>query len=212
MGGFTHLNAVSGFSTRFGSAHPEQLVQRAAERGMSALALTDRDAVTGAVRFAQAALEHGLRPIFGINLGVAPLAPAPAQRHRTPVRGGAHVSEPPVRVVLLAQSRIGWARLCRLTSAAHAHGDGPPALDWDDLRQHAGEGLTVLLGPASEPVLDRLSGSAAASSAGPESLARVKRRAPGPGGGRVRERSRRTSAPSDLGSVLHQPPEQGPAP
>ena len=152
MGGFTHLNAVSGFSTRFGAAHPEQLVQRSAERGMSALALTDRDAVTGAVRFAQAALEHGIRPIFGINLAVAPLAPAPAQRHRTPVRGGAHVSEPPVRVVLLAQSRTGWARLCRLTSAAHAHGDGPPALDWDDLRQHAGEGLTVLLGPASEPV------------------------------------------------------------
>ncbi|MFC8373393.1 PHP domain-containing protein [Streptomyces sp. NPDC057239] len=41
-----------GFSTHFGAAHPEQLVQRAAERGMTALALTDRDADTGAVRFA----------------------------------------------------------------------------------------------------------------------------------------------------------------
>ncbi|MEU0389185.1 DNA polymerase III subunit alpha [Streptomyces chartreusis] len=152
MGRFTHLNAVSGFSTRFGAAHPEQLVQRAAERGMSALALTDRDAVTGAVRFAQAALEHGIRPIFGVNLAVASIAPTPAQRRRTPVRGGAHVYEPPHRVVLLAQSRIGWARLCRLTSAAHTHGDGPPLLTWDDLHQHAGEGLTVLLGPASEPV------------------------------------------------------------
>ncbi|RZB19566.1 PHP domain-containing protein [Streptomyces sp. F001] len=152
MGGFTHLNAVSGFSTRFGAAHPEQLVQRAAERGMSAPALTDRDAVTGAVRFAQAALEHAIRPIFGINLAVAPLAPAPAQRRRTPVRGGAHVDEPPHWIVLLAQSRTGWARLCRLTSAAHTHRDGPLVLTWDDLRQHAGEGLTVLLGPASELV------------------------------------------------------------
>ncbi|GAA3786440.1 PHP domain-containing protein [Streptomyces chiangmaiensis] len=77
MGGFTHLNAASGFSTRFGAAHPEQLVQRAAERGMSALALTDRDAVTGAVRFAQAALEHDIRPIFGINLAVARSPPPP---------------------------------------------------------------------------------------------------------------------------------------
>ncbi|MER6066786.1 PHP domain-containing protein [Streptomyces sp. NPDC001792] len=72
IGGFTHLNAVSGFSTRFGAAHPEHLVQRAAERAM-----TDRDAVTGAVRFAQAALDHGIRPIFGINLAVAPLARPP---------------------------------------------------------------------------------------------------------------------------------------
>ncbi|GAA3786447.1 hypothetical protein [Streptomyces chiangmaiensis] len=42
--------------------------------------------------------------------------------------------EPPHRIVLLAQSRTGWARLCRLTSAVHAHGDGPPVLAWDDLR------------------------------------------------------------------------------
>ncbi|MQY40231.1 Error-prone DNA polymerase [Streptomyces sp. RB17] len=139
MGGFNHLNAVSGFSTRFGASHPEQL-QRAAERGMTALALTDRDAVTGAVRFAQAALEHGIRPIFGINLAVAPLAPAPVQRLRTPVRGSAHVYEPPHRVVLLAQSRTGWARLCRLTSAAHAHSDGPPLLTWDDQHQQRGRG------------------------------------------------------------------------
>ncbi|MFJ8637284.1 hypothetical protein [Streptomyces sp. NPDC093568] len=43
-------------------------------------------------------------------------------------------------------------RLCRLTSAAHAHGSGSPALAWGDLHQHAGEGLTALLGPASEPL------------------------------------------------------------
>ncbi|MFE2693606.1 DNA polymerase III subunit alpha [Streptomyces mirabilis] len=152
MAGFTHLRVTSGFSTRYGAAHPEQLVQRAAERGMTTLALTDRDAATGAVRFAQAALKHGIRPIFGIDLAVAPVAPAPTQRRRTPVRGGAHVTEPPVRVLLLAESRTGWARLCRLTSAAHHHSDGPPMLTWDDLHTHAGEGLTVLLGPASEPV------------------------------------------------------------
>ncbi|MFD7409516.1 hypothetical protein ACFV7R_44485 [Streptomyces sp. NPDC059866] len=39
-----------------------------------------------------------------------------------------------------------------MTSAAHAPGDSPPHLAWDDLHRHAGEGLTVLLGPTSEPV------------------------------------------------------------
>ncbi|WP_433888581.1 DNA polymerase III subunit alpha [Streptomyces sp. CA-111067] len=156
MAGFAHLHVASGYSERYGAAHPEQLALRAAERGMEALALTDRDTVTGAVRFAQACAETGVRPVFGIDLAVAALAPPPpARRRRTPVRGGAHVVEPPLRFVLLAQNREGWARLCRITSAAHvgtASRAAPVQVPWDALREHGGAGLTVLLGPLSEPV------------------------------------------------------------
>ncbi|HET6359305.1 DNA polymerase III subunit alpha [Streptomyces sp.] len=153
MSGFTHVHVASGYSARYGASHPEDLVKRAAECGMSALALTDRDTVTGAVRFAKAAMKHGIRPVFGIDLAVAPLFSVRAQRRRIPVRGGAHVVEPPLRMVLLAESKAGWARLCRLTSAAHQqpHGD-PPVVFWEALREHAGEGLIALLGPVSEPV------------------------------------------------------------
>ncbi|MFE2429966.1 DNA polymerase III subunit alpha [Streptomyces sp. NPDC059373] len=156
MAGFAHLHVASGYSERYGAAHPEHLVQRAAERGMEALALTDRDTVTGAVRFAQACAGAGIRPVFGIDLAVEALAPAPpAQRRRTPVRGGAHVVEPPLRFVLLAQDREGWARLCRITSAAHvgtASRAAPVQVPWEALREHGGAGLAVLLGPLSEPV------------------------------------------------------------
>ncbi|MEV5956408.1 DNA polymerase III subunit alpha [Streptomyces sp. NPDC051987] len=155
MTGFAHLHVASGYSARYGASHPEQLVQRAAERGMSVLALTDRDTVTGAVRFAQACMKGGVRPVFGIDLAVAALAPPPpVQRRRTPVRGGAHVVEPPLRFVLLAQDRAGWARLCRITSAAHAGAVSgtPPVVPWEALREYGGPGLTVLLGPLSEPV------------------------------------------------------------
>ncbi|MEU6196936.1 DNA polymerase III subunit alpha [Streptomyces sp. NPDC047061] len=155
MTGFAHLHVASGYSVRYGASHPEQLVQRAAERGMSALALTDRDTVTGAVRFARACAKEGVRPVFGIDLAVQALAPPPpAQRRRTPARGGAHVVEPPLRFVLLAQDRAGWARLCRITSAAHvgAMSGVPPVVPWKALREYGGPGLTVLLGPLSEPV------------------------------------------------------------
>ncbi|MER6537862.1 PHP domain-containing protein, partial [Streptomyces sp900105755] len=119
MTGFAHLHVASGYSARYGASQPERLVQRAAERGMSALALTDRDTVTGTVRFAQACAKEGVRPVFGVDLAVEALAPPPpAPRRRTPARGGAHVIEPPLRFVLLAQDRAGWARLCRITSAA----------------------------------------------------------------------------------------------
>ncbi|MFF8994363.1 DNA polymerase III subunit alpha [Streptomyces sp. NPDC014983] len=155
MAGFAHLHVASGYSARYGAAHPEQLVRRAAERGMAALALTDRDTVTGVVRFAQACAREGVRPVFGVDLAVEALAPPPpGRRGRTPARGGAHVVEPPLRVVLLARDREGWARLCRITSAAHADalGGRAPVVPWTALREHGGPGLVVLLGPLSEPV------------------------------------------------------------
>ncbi|MBY8882897.1 DNA polymerase III subunit alpha [Actinacidiphila acidipaludis] len=155
MAGYAHLHVASGYSARYGASHPEQLVQRAAERGMDTLALTDRDTVTGTVRFAQACAAAGVRPVFGIDLAVEPLLPgAPAPRRRTPDRGGAHVIEPGLRFTLLARDGAGWARLCRITSAAHAgtaRQARPAQVPWEDLRELGGEGLIVLLGPMSEP-------------------------------------------------------------
>ncbi|MFF4323772.1 DNA polymerase III subunit alpha [Streptomyces sp. NPDC001568] len=153
-----HLHVASGYSARYGASHPRDLVQRAAERGIGVLALTDRDSVTGAVRFAKAAAGAGIRPVFGVDVAVAvaphsPPATGSTGRPRTPVRGGAHVVEPPLRITLLARSAAGWARLCRLVSAAHAGaGDGLPVVSWETLGRYADAELLVLLGPVSEPV------------------------------------------------------------
>ncbi|PCG84781.1 DNA polymerase III subunit alpha [Streptomyces sp. WZ.A104] len=160
MSGFTHLHTVSGFSLRYGASHPERLAERAAERGMDALALTDRDTLAGAVRFAKACREKrvGVRPLFGADLAVEPYAKGPgrAVRPRTPVRGGAFVDESAPRVTFLARDGArGWAGLCRLVTAAHARGAGgrdagaagPPLVARAAL---PADGLTVLLGPASE--------------------------------------------------------------
>ncbi|MEU6916356.1 DNA polymerase III subunit alpha [Streptomyces olindensis] len=151
MPGFTHLHTVSGFSLRHGASHPERLAERASERGMDALALTDRDTLAGAVRFAKACGKAGVRPLFGADLAVAGAEPPGAAgrqgRRRTPVRGGAFVDESAPRVIFLARDGArGWGELCRLVSAAH-EGDGTPLLPWD---RHRAEGLTVLLGPDSD--------------------------------------------------------------
>lgn len=147
---FTHLHTVSGFSLRYGASHPERLAERAAERGMDALALTDRDTLAGAVRFAKACATAGVRPLFGVDLAVAGPEPAGQQtpaRRRAPVRGGAFVDESAPRVTFLARDGArGWADLCRLVTAAHT-ADGTPRLAWSD--NHGG-GLIVLLGPDSD--------------------------------------------------------------
>ncbi|OWA02855.1 DNA polymerase III subunit alpha [Streptomyces sp. CS113] len=156
MPGFTHLHTVSGFSARYGASHPERLAERAVERGMDALALTDRDTLAGTVRFAKACAKAGVRPLFGAELAVAAPAPEAADRtetsvrrdrRRAPVRGGAFVDESAPRVTFLARDGArGWADLCRLVSAAHT-AEGSPLLSWPD--NHA-DGLTVLLGPGSD--------------------------------------------------------------
>ncbi len=115
---FVHLHVASGYSLRHGASHPAVLVERAAEHGMDALALTDRDGAYGIVKFAQACEKAGVRPIFGVDLAVHPLAVRPLagrplagrpfaedrprpgavdlpQRRRTPTRGGAFVDGNP---------------------------------------------------------------------------------------------------------------------
>ena len=146
---FTHLHAASGYSLRYGASHPQALAARAAERGLDALALTDRDSLAGAVRFAKACARAGVRPLFGVDLAV-PGAPAagvaPSGRQRTPARGGAFVTEAPQRAVFLARNARGWAELCRLVSASAASDQG---ISWEDLDCPDGD-VFVLLGADSE--------------------------------------------------------------
>ncbi|NUS76772.1 MAG: DNA polymerase III subunit alpha, partial [Streptomyces sp.] len=147
MSGFTHLHTVSGFSLRYGASHPERLAERAAERGMDALALTDRDTLAGTVRFAKACAKEGVRPLFGAELAVEEYEPVRQERRRAPVRGGAFIDESTPRVTFLARDGArGWADLCRLVTTAHTAAD-TPLLPW---AENHGDGLTVLLGPDSD--------------------------------------------------------------
>ncbi len=166
---YVHLHVASGYSLQYGTAHPRALVARAADHGMDTLALTDRDGLYGAIRFATACVSAGIRPVLGVDLAVAPAThPAlTAGRAPTPARGGTHDPDEDLpRVVVLAAGRRGYARLCRLVSAVHLGGvGGRPAAGREPERGHPvatlellaeqiaagppGE-LLVLLGPTSE--------------------------------------------------------------
>jgi error-prone DNA polymerase len=157
---FVHLRVASGYSLQYGASHPRTLVERAVEQEMDTLALTDRDGAYGAVRFAKACLQGGVRPVLGVDLAVAPAhsGPAPrARQPRTPARGGAFRDDQDLpRVTFLAGSRRGWAAVCRLVSATHLAGErGRPVSTLDLVAEHVsgsvGTGdVLVMLGPASE--------------------------------------------------------------
>jgi error-prone DNA polymerase len=161
---FVHLHVASGYSLRYGASSPATLVARAADLGMTDLALTDRDGVYGAVKFVQACAAAGIRPLLGVDLAVAPAATEPLAARgsvgcgatvpgrRTPARGGVSVDPRLPRVTLLAADRRGWAALCRLVSATHLAGArGRPVTTVELVATHAAGGrLLVLLGPHSE--------------------------------------------------------------
>ncbi|MDE2571232.1 MAG: error-prone DNA polymerase [bacterium] len=121
---YAELHAWSNFSFLQAAAHPEELAQRAAALGLWALALTDRDGLYGAVRLCKAARGAGIKPIVGAEL--------------TLEEGGS--------VVLLAQTRGGYANLCHTISTAQLRGKkGDARLRWDDFEDR-GEGLIALSG------------------------------------------------------------------
>ena len=65
---YAELHAHSSHSLLDGVPSPEALAARAAELELPAIALTDHDALYGAVRFVKAAQAVGLKPLLGCEM------------------------------------------------------------------------------------------------------------------------------------------------
>jgi error-prone DNA polymerase len=91
-GPYTELHARSAFSFLEGGSIPEELATVCAERGMSAMALLDRDGVYGAPRFYLAAKKLSLRAHIGAEV----------------------TSKDGWRFPLLVETCAGYQNLCRL--------------------------------------------------------------------------------------------------
>ena len=72
MTAYAELQVTSNFSFLRGGSHPEELVLRAAELGLAAIALTDRNTLAGVVRAHVAAKEVGIRFVVGARLDLMP--------------------------------------------------------------------------------------------------------------------------------------------
>ena len=152
---YTELHAHSAYSFLDGASQPEELAARAAELGYEALALTDHDGVYGSLEFAHAAKSLGVRAITGaevtLDTGVGSTEPA-----KSAGAGFAGAGAGTAHVTLLVESPTGYANLCRLLTAAHAHTrdttnreQTPPRLEQALLEELNG-GLVCLSGCARD--------------------------------------------------------------
>jgi len=131
---YTELHARSAFSFLEGASIPEELAGACVERGMTAMAVLDRDGVYGAPRFYQA-----------------------ARKNRMQAHIGSEITSPAGwRYALLVESREGYQNLCRaITRMKLRARKGEGHIAADELAEFKA-GLICLTGGEEGPMADAL--------------------------------------------------------
>ena len=133
---FVHLHAHSEFSLLDGANRIGDLVRKAKEYEMPALALTDHGCMFGAWSFHRAATKEGLKPIVGMEAYVAPGDRRDRSRSGQGDRAYYHL-------VLLARDHVGYRNLVKLSSIGYTEGFyHRPRVDREMLAKHH-EGIIV---------------------------------------------------------------------
>jgi DNA polymerase-3 subunit alpha len=134
---FVHLHLHTEYSLLDGAIRMKELMKKAAEFKMPAVAMTDHGNLYGAIEFYQEALVAGVKPIIGCEAYVAP---------------GSHKDRPGSRrdsayhFTLLAENETGYQNLVKLVTAAHLDGfHYAPRIDKELLAAHSA-GLIGLSG------------------------------------------------------------------
>ena len=135
---FVPLHNHSDYSLLDGATQLPQMVKRAKELGMPALALTDHGVMYGAIELLKLCKNADIKPIIGNEMYVINGSiedPQPKKERRN-------------HLVVLAKNAIGYRNLVKLTSISHLQGMrgrgifARPCIDKEKLRAHS-EGFIV---------------------------------------------------------------------
>ncbi len=139
---FVHLHLHTQYSLLDGANKVSNLMPRVAAHGMSAVAMTDHGNMFGAIDFYRTAASHGIKPIIGCEMYVAPksrLDKQPLGADDLEHGGNFHL-------ILLAMNLEGYRNLCRLVTAGFTQGFyRKPRVDRELLRE-LNTGLIALSG------------------------------------------------------------------
>lgn len=154
---YVELHTHSNFSFYEGASTIEELLARAQELGYPALALTDHDNLSGALRFARKAKRLDIKPITGVEISLDSESPGvKAGIDKGHASSGARRASGsrvlPLHLTLLAETPIGYRNLCNLLSLAATQSDRrEPRLNVDLLATHA-DGIIALSGCGQGPI------------------------------------------------------------
>ncbi len=129
MSGFVHLHLHTEYSLLDGACRIEPLMEHLKEIGQTAVAVTDHGVMYGVIDFYRAAKKHGIKPIIGCEVYVAP---------RTRFDKVHELDREPYHLVLLCKDNKGYENLTALVSQAWTEGFyGKPRVDMELLEKHS---------------------------------------------------------------------------
>ncbi|MEY2506103.1 MAG: polymerase subunit alpha [Verrucomicrobiota bacterium] len=134
---FVHLHLHTEYSFLDGAVRMKELMKKAKELGMPAVAITDHGNLHGAIEFYQEATKANLKPIIGCEAYMAPGAMKDRPNNQ---RDAAY------HFTLLAKDDTGYRNLVKMISIAHLDGfHYKPRIDKELLAKHSA-GLIGLSG------------------------------------------------------------------
>src|ERR1041385_8350226 len=134
---FVHLHLHTEYSLLDGAIRMRELMKKAKEFKMPAVAMTDHGNLFGAIEFYQEAKAAGIKPIIGCE---AYIAPGSHKERPNSMREAAY------HFTLLARDETGYHNLVKLVSIAHLDGfHYRPRIDKELLAAHS-KGLIGLSG------------------------------------------------------------------
>lgn len=132
---FCHLHVHSHYSLLDGLAKIDQLIQKAKEYDMPALALTDHGVMYGVIEFYKKAKEANIKPIVGLEAYIAPRS-----MHEKQGKIDSHHHH----LVLLAKNEEGYKNLLKISTISHLEGYYyKPRIDKETLKKYS-KGLIAL--------------------------------------------------------------------
>lgn len=135
MGDFVHLHVHTEYSLLDGAARINNLVTKAKEKGMEALAITDHGVMYGVIDFYKACTAAEIKPILGCEIYCAPYS----RFDKRP-----QLDDKQFHLVLLAENLTGYKNILQLVSKASIEGFYyKPRVDKELLAQHS-EGIIAL--------------------------------------------------------------------
>lgn len=135
MENFAHLHVHTEYSLLDGACRIEKLMDRVAELGQTAVAMTDHGVMYGAIDFYRAAKARGIHPVIGCEVYVTP----GSRFERSYAQGQWHR-----HLILLCENMEGYRNLIHMVSLSFSEGFYVrPRVDLDLLRKHS-KGLICL--------------------------------------------------------------------
>jgi len=133
---FVHLHVHTQYSLLDGTIRLEDLLKKAREYQMPAVAMTDHGNIFGAISFYQQAYKMGIKPIIGCELYVAPKSRFDKSSYPS--------GESARHLLVLVKNMQGYKNLMKLTTTSYLDGFYyKPRIDKDILKEHH-EGLIGL--------------------------------------------------------------------